>query len=206
MKWTTVCGLSAFCISVALAEDIKTTDGKEYKNANVSRAEPDGIVVITDSGIVKLYFTELPEDIRQKYHYDPTKASAFASSESEKQRVIQEAADAARRENAGKQNEYWATHTPSAPANAQGGSLYQKQWIDGKVLAKTKEGIFIESSGKSKDNYPGAVGLIILRGHPNFAMLADGDHVEVIGVTTGTITLGIPKRGKRTIHAYQYSP
>ena len=30
--------------SLALAEDFKTIDGKEYKNAKVSRVEPDGIV------------------------------------------------------------------------------------------------------------------------------------------------------------------
>jgi hypothetical protein len=33
--------------SVALADDFKTIDGKEYINATVSRVEPDGIVLIT---------------------------------------------------------------------------------------------------------------------------------------------------------------
>ena len=31
--------------SIALADDFKTTDGKEYKNVTVSREEPDGITV-----------------------------------------------------------------------------------------------------------------------------------------------------------------
>ena len=52
-------GLSA---SLAVADDFKTTDGKEYKNAKVSRVEPDGIVLRTKSGISKLYFTELPRE------------------------------------------------------------------------------------------------------------------------------------------------
>jgi hypothetical protein len=37
-------------------------DGKEYKNVTVSRGEPDGIVLITSTGISKVYFTELPKE------------------------------------------------------------------------------------------------------------------------------------------------
>jgi hypothetical protein len=36
----------------ALADDVKTINGKEYKNVTVSRAKPDGIVVKTKSGII----------------------------------------------------------------------------------------------------------------------------------------------------------
>ena len=43
--------------SVALSDDFKTIDEKEYKNTKVSRVEPDGIVLITDSEISKVYFT-----------------------------------------------------------------------------------------------------------------------------------------------------
>jgi hypothetical protein len=32
---------------IVFAEDFKTVDGKEYKNATVSRVEPDGIVLKT---------------------------------------------------------------------------------------------------------------------------------------------------------------
>ena len=54
---------------LALAEDFKTIKGKEYKDATVSRVEADGIVVKTKSGIVKLYFTELPKDVQERFHY-----------------------------------------------------------------------------------------------------------------------------------------
>ncbi len=59
--------------SIALADDFKTIDGKEYKNVTVSRVEPDGITVKnTKAGvIVKLYFTELPKDVQQRFNYDP---------------------------------------------------------------------------------------------------------------------------------------
>jgi hypothetical protein len=58
---TTIAILAALSVSVALADDFKTNNGKEYKNATVRRVEADGIVVSTKGGISKLYFTELSE-------------------------------------------------------------------------------------------------------------------------------------------------
>src|SRR6266481_3052971 len=55
--------------SIALAEDFKTISGKEYKNAKVSRVEPDGIVLIYKSGVAKVYFIELPKDVQARFHY-----------------------------------------------------------------------------------------------------------------------------------------
>ena len=65
--------------SLALAEDFKTTNGKEYKNAEVSRVEPDGIVLKTKSGISKVYFTELPKEVQERFHYDPEKAASYST-------------------------------------------------------------------------------------------------------------------------------
>ena len=48
--------LTALSASLALGDDFRTIRGKEYKDATVSRIEPDGIVLRTKSGIVKLYF------------------------------------------------------------------------------------------------------------------------------------------------------
>ena len=42
--------------TVALADDFKTLQGKEYKNVMVSRVDPDGIVLKSKSGISKVYF------------------------------------------------------------------------------------------------------------------------------------------------------
>jgi hypothetical protein len=68
----------ALSTSAALnAEDIKTTTGQEYKDATISRAEPDGLVIIYSAGIVKIPFTELSADLREKYHYDPQAAAAY---------------------------------------------------------------------------------------------------------------------------------
>jgi hypothetical protein len=71
--------VSVVCVaSVALAEDFKTTEGKEYKNVTVSRIEPDGIVLRTKSGISKLYFVELPKEVQERFHYNVAIATAYS--------------------------------------------------------------------------------------------------------------------------------
>jgi hypothetical protein len=70
--------IAILCLaSVVLADDFKTTGGKEYKNVKVSRVEPDGIVITFSGGIVKIPFAELSPDIQKKYGYDPAPAADF---------------------------------------------------------------------------------------------------------------------------------
>jgi len=52
------------------------TDRTQYKNVTVKRVEPDGIVLTSSSGVSKVYFTELPKEIQQRFNYDAEKASA----------------------------------------------------------------------------------------------------------------------------------
>ena len=68
--------------AIALADDFKTNAGKEYKNVTVSRVEPDGIVVTGKSGISKVYFTELPKDVQERFGYDSQKASDYSAQQS----------------------------------------------------------------------------------------------------------------------------
>jgi hypothetical protein len=63
---------------VAFADDFKTITGKEYKNATVSRVEPDGIVLTSKAGISKVYFAELPKDVQERFGYDPQKAGDYS--------------------------------------------------------------------------------------------------------------------------------
>jgi len=65
--------------SVALADDFKLVDGKEYKNVTVSRVEPDGIVLRTKSGISKLYFVELSKEVQERFHYNAANAAAYSA-------------------------------------------------------------------------------------------------------------------------------
>src|ERR1700757_2263360 len=63
------------------SEDFKTVNGKEYKDATITRVEPDGIVVKAKSGISKLYFVELPKEVQQQFNYNPQQAAAFAGAQ-----------------------------------------------------------------------------------------------------------------------------
>jgi len=67
--------------SAVLAEDFKTVSGKEYKDATITRVEPDGLVLKYKSGISKVYFTELPKEIQERFHYAPAKAAQFNAAE-----------------------------------------------------------------------------------------------------------------------------
>jgi hypothetical protein len=74
VKWQlTLAILATLSVSFALAEDFKTINGKEYKNATVNRVETDGIVVKTKSGITKIYFIELPKEVQKQFGYDVDK-------------------------------------------------------------------------------------------------------------------------------------
>jgi sRNA-binding protein len=93
--------LLIFCVaSVLVAEEFKTTDGKEYKDATVTRVEPDGIVVKTKSGISKLYFTELPREVQEKFHYDPQGATAYSAAQAANYAAYQKQQEDARRQQA----------------------------------------------------------------------------------------------------------
>jgi hypothetical protein len=92
---TTIAILAALSVSLALAENFKTINGKEYKNVTVTGVEPDGIVLKGKSGISKVYFTELPKDVQQRFGYDADRAREYAAEqnkgleEAQKQQVEQ---------------------------------------------------------------------------------------------------------------------
>jgi hypothetical protein len=84
--------------SVALAEDFTTVNGKEYKDATVTRVDPDGIVVKTKSAITKVYFTELPKQVQERFHYDSQKAAAYSAEQTANYAAYQKQQDETRRQ------------------------------------------------------------------------------------------------------------
>ena len=91
--------VSILCLAaVALADDFKTIDGKEYNNAKVTRVEPDGIVLITTSGVSKVYFTELPKEVQERFHYDAAKATAFSAEHNANLEAFRKQLDEAQRQ------------------------------------------------------------------------------------------------------------
>jgi hypothetical protein len=75
--WQTALIISATLFaSVSTAEDFKTVRGKLYKDATIIRVEADGIVLKTKTGISKVYFIELPNDVQERFHPSPAKTAA----------------------------------------------------------------------------------------------------------------------------------
>jgi uncharacterized phage infection (PIP) family protein YhgE len=83
--------------AAALSEDFKTVNGKEYKDATVTRVEPDGIVVKTNSGITKVYFTELPKEVQEHFHYDSEKAASYSAEQAANYTAYQKQQEETRR-------------------------------------------------------------------------------------------------------------
>ena len=86
--------------SLGFSEDFKTLNGKEYKDANVTRVEPDGIVVKTKSGVTKVYFTELPKDVQERFHYDSEKAASYSAEQAANYTAYQKQQEETRRQQA----------------------------------------------------------------------------------------------------------
>ena len=54
--------------------DIVTTYDQVFRNTRILQTEPDGLTFSHDGGVTKLGFPALPEEVREKYAYDPIAA------------------------------------------------------------------------------------------------------------------------------------
>jgi chromosome segregation ATPase len=84
--------------AAALSEDFKTVNGKEYKDATITRVEPDGIVVKTNSGVTKIYFGELPKELQERFHYDSEKAASYSAEQAANYTAYQKQQEDTRRQ------------------------------------------------------------------------------------------------------------
>jgi len=76
--------------SAALADDFKTKEGKEYKNATLFCVEPDGIVIKTKLGISKVYFSELPQEVQERFHHGSQWSAQHPARANEEIRITQQ--------------------------------------------------------------------------------------------------------------------
>lgn len=68
-----------------------TKDGRTFQSKEITKLEPDGLRLMTGSGIVKLKFADLKSITQAALNYDPQKAASYAA-QAEKQRQEQAAA------------------------------------------------------------------------------------------------------------------
>src|SRR6266700_8253726 len=112
--------------SIALADDFKTIDGKEYKNVTISRVEPDGIVLITKSGVSKVYFTELPKEVQERFNYDAPKAAAYSAEQVANSEAFSKQRQESEQQRVEERKKYWSEHPAPTlqpqPKSQQGSS------------------------------------------------------------------------------------
>lgn len=118
------------------ADDFKAIDGKEYKNVTVSRIEPDGIVLTSSSGISKVYFTELPKEVQERFHYDAAKAAAYSSEQAASQEAYRKQQEELQRKLAEEKNKYWIGQEPLK--NQQDNAKNQQDTAEGLQARYTK--------------------------------------------------------------------
>jgi hypothetical protein len=111
--------------SIALADDFKTIDGKEYKNVKVSRVEPDGVVITFSGGIVKIPFTELPPEIQAKFGYNPQAAADYQKA-SLRSRTTQSAATRRGTTETGRKKGKVLERTFDSAARASGATIHRR--------------------------------------------------------------------------------
>lgn len=73
---------------VANMDEIITRDGSIYKKIRIERIDPSGLTVTHalaggGMGLAKIAFARLPQDLQEKYGYDPKIAAKFESEESQ---------------------------------------------------------------------------------------------------------------------------
>src|SRR5436305_12230596 len=74
-------GLLLALVPNLLALDIATLDGRSFHDCQVSKVYPDSICVLFSGGGARLKFTNLPEQTRAQFGYDPELAAAFEKAE-----------------------------------------------------------------------------------------------------------------------------
>ena len=62
---------------IASTPSFTSKDGREFKSSQIKHVEPNGLSIHTDSGPVRVKFTDLPEAIRTAFHYDASKAAEY---------------------------------------------------------------------------------------------------------------------------------
>jgi hypothetical protein len=71
------------CLLPALAEDITTLDGQTYTDVRDVALKPKGLFFVAGSGTsikgVTVAFTNLPDALKEKYHYDPFEMGLMAA-------------------------------------------------------------------------------------------------------------------------------
>lgn len=185
--------LLALCGSLTLADEF-TVGGKKV-SGEVKRADPDALVVETESGIVRVPLASLSLELQARYGYDAAKASAFAAA-SAQSAAAKAAADnaAVARERAAKE---LAALIPKIRATGREADLRVTQVLDDGVLATGA--------------IAGADGTLYRSREPVFIFCktaghADGDNFSQTIYEVGTRQYTAVTGARKTVRSYALTP
>jgi len=212
-----ICCIAIIClgwVQFAVADDFKTSTGQEYKNARVSRVEPDGIVIIFSGGIVKIPFTELPPEAQKKYGYDPQAAAVFQQQTYQadvlRARQLAEAGEKRRRE-LEEWNKTQAERVPeerqSIAASMHGTALdvrpAEKSLIYGTVIQVVDEGLLVSVRGTNtvgQERIQNHTIVLLLGKFPDYY---DNDKIQATASLIGSHNYTAVWHYKKTVRAFE---
>lgn len=202
---------------------VTTLDGTKYENVTLSRIEPDGLVLMTDSGITKVPFEKLSPELQKSYGYDPEKAAAFQAKQKEMKAKAAQNFQVAQAKVAEQQKAQQASQASEAENQRK---MLSAKRIKGRVVQATKEGLLVDCdaevavasssasvgggggvysppdpNGKGRPNE--AYGLFFVVNHPQQSSIADDAGIDVDAYEDGlykyvTVT-GAEKRIKKYV-------
>ena len=112
MKTRLLSGCIALLVMPPLwAEEFKLANGQVVKG-ELSRVEPDGLVLMTETGVEKVMFLALPEETQKRFGFDLKKADEFRAQQTAARQLALEQQAAAIRERA-KRLEFLREKQPS---------------------------------------------------------------------------------------------
>jgi hypothetical protein len=207
------CALFVGTVGGQAGETIVTTGGKKYEHAEVSRIEPDGLVLTTEEGILKVKFTHLSKELQDKYGYDAAKAAAFAKTTAAQQvELARQNAEAATKAAAMKDAALVASEEAAAAENAlkqvkdqavRGVLTVKQVFKDGALAAM---GVRVVKSGELRITNPATVvqdsGDAYIEGLND---VVDGDQRELVLYPAGRFQYEAVSGKIRTVRAYAVS-
>ena len=69
-------------------ESLKSTEGREYKDATIKEIHPNGIRISHATGAVSLPFNRLPEKLQQRFNFDRDEAMQFVDQANQQQEAL----------------------------------------------------------------------------------------------------------------------
>jgi hypothetical protein len=76
-------------------------------------------VLISKSGISKVYFTELPTEVQNRFHYDAAQADTYSAEQTANQIALQTQQAELRQKLAEEKNRYWTGQEPAENQQAK---------------------------------------------------------------------------------------